>query len=163
MLRTLGKFEGFRQAEPGEFTKRAMFNGKLNALEAEGLNDLINAESESQHYQSVQQMGGTHTQIFENIRQDIIKILAHAEAYIEFEEEEGDVKSDLINQVGDRVRQLINRIEGYLDDNQVGEIIREGIKVSIIGPPNVGKSSLMNALSKRDVAIVSDVPGKQKL
>ena len=152
-------FLGFRQADPGEFTKRAMFNGKLDALKAEAINDLINSESENQHYQSITQLGGKHSKIFEEIREEIIKIMSHAEAYIEFEEDEEDVESQVIDQVGGRVQKLVDIIKGYLNDNGIGQIIREGVRVAIVGPPNSGKSSLINELAKSDVAIVSDIPG----
>ncbi|CAI2360687.1 unnamed protein product [Moneuplotes crassus] len=159
MLRSLSKFPNYRQAEPGEFTKRAMFNGKLDALKAEAINDLINAESENQHYQSIKQLGGRHSLIFEEIREEIIKIMAHAEAFIEFEEDEDDVEQEVMAQVSQRVKKLLLTLKGYLDDNGIGEIIREGVKIAIAGPPNAGKSSLINELAKSDVAIVSDIPG----
>lgn len=135
-----------------------MLNGKLDALKAEAINDLINAESQNQHYQSLTQLGGRHSQIFEEIREEIVSIMAHAEAYIEFEEEE-DVESEVLDQVKQTVQKLIQKLENYLDDGGIGEVIREGVKISIVGPPNVGKSSLLNYLAKSDVAIVSDVPG----
>ena len=100
-----------------------------------------------------------HSKLYEELRQDIIKIIAHSEAYIEFEEDEDDVKSDLMHHVGDKVNELITKLKDYLEDNKVGQVIREGVKICIIGPPNVGKSSLINKLSNTDLAIVSDIPG----
>ena len=137
-----------------------MINGKFDALKAEALNDLINSESENQHHLSLEQLGGKQSEIFEEIRADMIKAIAHAEAYIEFEEDEGDVESEVIHQVGEKVTLLAQTIRKYLNDNGIGQIIREGVQIAIVGPPNTGKSSLINELANSDVAIVSDIPGK---
>eukprot|EP00347_Sterkiella_histriomuscorum_P011080 403373830 len=160
MLSTLSKFPTFRQAEPGEFTKRAYMNGKLDLVKAEGLNDLINAQSEEQLKLSMHQLLGRHSLLYEDLRQQLIRMLAHAEAYIDFE---ADETNDLLPQVfidlGKSTELLSKQIEGYLRDANIGETIREGFKISILGPPNAGKSTLMNLLTKRRVAIVSEIPG----
>ncbi|CDW73775.1 trna modification gtpase [Stylonychia lemnae] len=160
MLMALSRFPTFRQAEPGEFTKRAYFNGKLDLVKAEGINDLINAESEQQLKLSMQQLQGRHSKLYNDLRTRLMRMLAHAEAYIDFEADEtNDLKPEVFVELGKETEILSNQIKGYIKDSEIGEVIREGFKISIIGPPNAGKSTLMNLLAKRRVSIVSEIAG----
>lgn len=157
----MSKFPTFREAEPGEFTRRALQNGKLDLVQAEGINDLINAESEQQVKLSLSQVTGTNSQIYQELRQELIRMLAHCEAYIDFEADElSDPRlSHAFVNLALEVRAFISKLNTYLKKSEVAETIREGFKISIIGPPNAGKSTLLNKLAQRKVAIVSDVPG----
>jgi tRNA modification GTPase len=124
------------------------------------VNDLINAESEEQLKLSMSQLSGRNSKMYEDLRQQLIRMLAHAEAYIDFEADEtNDLRPQLFVDLGKETEELSARIEGYLRDSQISEVIREGFKISILGPPNAGKSTLMNQLAKRRVAIVSEIPG----
>jgi tRNA modification GTPase len=106
------------------------------------------------------QLSGRNSKLYEDLRQQLIRMLAHAEAYIDFEADEtNDLRPQLFVDLGKETEELSSRIEGYLRDSQISEVIREGFKISILGPPNAGKSTLMNRLAKRRVAIVSEIPG----
>ena len=153
----LEKFNGCRIAEPGEFTKLAFQNKKINLLEAESIGDLIAAETEMQRQQALKIMSGASAKKFNFWREELIKMLAEIEAKIDFPDE--DLPSDISQTLQLNVEKIRNEIEKTLDDEKIGEIIREGFKVAIIGPPNVGKSSLLNYLSKREAAIVSEKAG----
>ncbi len=144
-------------AEPGEFSRRAFMNGKMDLTQAEGLADLIEAETEVQHRQALRQMEGELGKFYEDLRKEIINTMAFIEAYIDFPDE--DIPENITNNILKKVSDIRNKILSHLRNNKRGERIREGINVTIIGAPNVGKSTLMNYLSKRDVAIVSDIPG----
>ncbi len=157
ILAILGAMPDLRMAEPGEFSRRAFENGKMDLLEAEGLADLIDAETESQHRQALRQMQGQLGHIYEKWRKEIIEILAFVEAYIDFPDE--DLPQELIDRLTAKIENLKAEIKNYLTDNRRGEKIREGIYVVIIGAPNVGKSSLLNYLAGRDAAIVSEHAG----
>ncbi len=146
-----------RMAEPGEFAKRAFRNGKMDLLQAEGLADLLEADTLHQHKQSLALVEGHITTAYEAIRSEIIKVRAHVEAYIDFPDE--DIPEDTMTNMRAEVSDLISRISTSLDDNGVSEKIREGIRIAIIGPPNAGKSTLLNALARRDVAITSAEAG----
>jgi len=146
-----------RLAEPGEFTKLAFQNGKINLLKAEGIADLVSAETEIQRKQAVEIMNGKSSNKFNSWRAKLLKILAHVEAKIDFPEE--DLPKDLLEEIQKTSNQVSKEIEKVLDDQKVGERIREGFKIAIVGPTNAGKSSLLNYLSKRDVAIVSEIAG----
>lgn len=161
MLRQLAKFPTFREAEPGEFTKRALLNSKLDLLQAEAVNDLINSESELQVALSINQLAGNHSRVYASLRTRLIKMLAHCEAFIDFEAEEtSDPRlSDVFVQLTEEAAGLRAEIRRLLDQASVAETIREGFKISIVGPPNAGKSTLMNLLSQRKTSIVSEVPG----
>eukprot|EP00357_Protocruzia_adherens_P006726 CAMPEP_0115035848 /NCGR_PEP_ID=MMETSP0216-20121206/41745_1 /TAXON_ID=223996 /ORGANISM="Protocruzia adherens, Strain Boccale" /LENGTH=495 /DNA_ID=CAMNT_0002415511 /DNA_START=56 /DNA_END=1544 /DNA_ORIENTATION=- len=158
-LNCLSRFETLRAAGPGEFSKQALFNGRLDLLELEGLADVINAETELQKDQALNQMTGQTSSVLETLRKQLIKCIAHGEAFIDFEEDEIDVQKDLIHSVARDVREIATQIEGFLNDHNRGEILRDGFKISILGSPNSGKSSLLNVISRRDAAIVSDIPG----
>ena len=153
----LSKIENFRLAEPGEFTKIAFQNGKINLLKAEGIADLISAETEMQRLQAVKIMKGNSAEKFDNLREKLLKILSFVEAKIDFPEE--DLPNENIQQIKKVSTEVLNEIKKILNDQKVGEIIREGFKIAIVGPTNAGKSSLLNNLSNRDVAIVSEIAG----
>ncbi len=153
----IGKIKNCRLAEPGEFTKRAFLNGKVNLLKAESIADLISSETEIQRKQALKVMSGRSSQKFNSWRKKLLKILSHIEAKIDFPEE--DLPGNIINEIQKTSNSMIKEMKRTLDDQKVGERIREGFKIAIVGPPNSGKSSLLNYLSKRDVAIVSEVAG----
>ncbi|MDP1625957.1 tRNA uridine-5-carboxymethylaminomethyl(34) synthesis GTPase MnmE [Parvibaculum sp.] len=157
MLRALGQLPGLRAAKPGEFTRRAFENGKLDLTEVEGLADLIDAETEAQRAQALRQMEGALGQLYEGWRARLMRALAYAEAEIDFPDEE--VPGDLIARLGPEIAALESEIGVHLDDGRRGERLRDGVEVAIVGPPNAGKSSLLNRLAGRDAAIVSDEAG----
>lgn len=157
VLDELSRHNNHRMAEPGEFTRRAFENDKMDLTEAEAVADLIHAETSMQKQQALSQMGGALADMYEGWRGRLIKILAYTEAEIEFPDEELPV--DLIEQIKPQVDELAAEINAHLNDNRRGERLRNGIHVAIIGAPNAGKSSLVNALAQRDVAIVSDIAG----
>ncbi len=145
-------------AEPGEFARRAFENGKIDLTEAEGLADLIDAETEAQRVQAMRQAGGALSRLYDGWRAELISALALIEAAIDFSDEP-DVADDALVQAKERLAGLADRIAGHLADGRRGEILREGLRVVLAGAPNVGKSSLLNALARRDVAIVSAEAG----
>ncbi len=148
---------GVRLAEPGEFTKRAVLNGKIDLISAEGLADLIDAETEIQHRQAIRQFSGELENLYSQWRQKLIKILSLLEAYIDFPEE--ILPDSILQEAKLLVDNMITNITNHLNDNRCGERLRSGILVSIMGPPNVGKSSLINYLTQREVSIVSNESG----
>jgi len=153
----ISKIENCRLAEPGEFTKLAFQNGKINLLKAESISDLISAETEIQRQQAIKIMSGKSLDKFNSLRKKLLKILSNVEAKIDFPEE--DLPDDVIKNIKNDSEKIRNEIEKILNDQKVGERIREGFKIAIIGPANAGKSSLLNYLSNRDVAIVSEIAG----
>ena len=146
-----------RLAEPGEFTKRAFQNGRINLLKAESIGDLISAETEIQRKQAVKIMSGKSSNKFNSWREKLLKSLSYIEAKIDFPEE--DLPKNIIKEIQKTSSEVLNEIKKTLDDHRVGQRIREGFKIAIVGPPNSGKSSLLNYLSKREVAIVSKTAG----
>jgi tRNA modification GTPase len=157
ITRRLGELPDLRPADAGEFTRRAFMAGKLDLTEAEGLADLINAETEQQRRLALRQLQGGLKEQYERWRGELVRALAHIEATIDFVDEE--LPDDLARSVRPRIAKLRTEIAAHLDDDRRGEIVRDGFTVVILGAPNVGKSSLLNALARRDVAIVSSVPG----
>ena len=153
----LSKIDNCRLAEPGEFTKIAFQNGKINLLKAESISDLISAETEIQRLQAVKIMSGKSANKFNSLREKLLKILSNVEAKIDFPDE--DLPNDVIKNIKNDSENIRQEIEKILDDQKVGERIREGFKIAIIGPANAGKSSLLNYLSNREVAIVSEIAG----
>lgn len=149
---------GARPAEPGAFTRRAFEHGKMDLTEAEGLADLIDAETEGQRLQALAQMSGTLKQLYEAWRERLITILASIEGEIDFPDEE-DVPEALASTAGPPLDELVAEMAAHLDDAHRGERVREGLSVAIIGAPNAGKSSLLNRLARREAAIVTDIPG----
>lgn len=154
----LGSLPGFRPAGPGEFSKRAVLNGKLDLTNAEGLGDLVAAETEAQRRQAMHQYEGALSRKVEGWRERLIEAMALIEANLDFADE-ADVPLNLLAPSKEIVRSIRNEIEVTLKDARRGERLREGFSVAIAGPPNAGKSTLLNALAERDVAIVSDIPG----
>ena len=154
---SLSDIENCRLAEPGEFTKLAFQNGKINLLKAESIADLISSETEIQRQQAIKIMNGKSSDQFNFLREKLLKILSHVEAKIDFPEE--DLPNNILDEIKNNSDEVINKIKEILNDQKVGEIIREGFKIAILGPTNAGKSSLMNHLSNRDVAIVSEIAG----
>ena len=154
---SISKLKNCRLAEPGEFTKLAFQNGKINLLKAESIADLISAETEIQRVQAVKIMEGKSSDKFNQLREKLLKTLSFIEAKIDFPEE--DLPNDIFNKIKKNSNDVLINIEKILNDQKIGEIIREGFKIAIVGPTNAGKSSLLNNLSNREVAIVSETAG----
>jgi tRNA modification GTPase len=156
-LAALAAVPGLRAAEPGEFTRRGVENGKLDLTRAEALADLIDAETPAQQLQALRQYEGALAQLYEDWRARLIAALAWAEAAIDFSEE--DLPHDIEERLRAPLLALHEEMTAHLDDARRGEIVREGLLLTVIGTPNAGKSSLVNALARRDIAIVSEIPG----
>ncbi|MDC1053258.1 tRNA uridine-5-carboxymethylaminomethyl(34) synthesis GTPase MnmE [Candidatus Pelagibacter sp.] len=154
---SISTIENCRLAEPGEFTKLAFQNGKINLLKAESIADLISSETEIQRKQAIKIMNGKSADQFNFLREKLLKILSHVEAKIDFPDE--DLPNDILKEIKKSSDEVLKNIEKILNDQKVGERIREGFKIAILGPTNAGKSSLLNHLSNRDVAIVSEIAG----
>ncbi len=157
VIDSLSQMPDFRLAEPGEYSKRAFYNQKMDLTEAEGLADLIDAETSEQQKYAVRQMEGGLKNLYDGWRQTLVNVLAHLEAYIDFPDE--DIPQDITTGMQNTVFKLIEDIKKHLNDNQSGERLREGFRVVLVGPPNAGKSSLLNAVAKREAVIVSDIAG----
>jgi len=158
MLDAIGSLPGLRSAEPGEFTRRAFEYGKIDLAEAEGLADLIDAETEAQRRQALATASGTLSVLYEGWRKALIDATALVEASIDFSDE-SDVSSKAIEQARSIVEKLHHELASHLSDGHRGEILRDGFRVVLAGLPNVGKSSLLNALARREAAIVSEEAG----
>lgn len=158
LFEVLAGFAGCRMAEPGEFSRRAFENGKLDLTAVEGIADLIDAETEAQRRQAQRQAGGGLARLYDGWRTEIIAAQALVEAAIDFSDE-ADVAADAIERAAAIAGPLSNEIAQHLEGAARGEIVRSGFQVAIAGPPNAGKSSLLNALARRDAAIVSDEAG----
>jgi tRNA modification GTPase len=157
MLAALARVAGLRLAQPGEFTRRAVEHGKFDLTAAEGLGDLIAAETDAQRRQALRQYDGALADLYEGWRTKLIAQAAWIEASIDFAEEE--LPDEVFARARGTVEAIIGEITRHIDDGGRGEIIREGLRIALIGPPNAGKSSLLNALARRDVAIVSEIAG----
>ena len=157
IFNSISNIPNCRLAEPGEFTKIAFQNGKLDLLKAEAISDLISSETEIQRQQAIKLMSGKSSDKFESVRSRLIKILSYVEAKIDFPDE--DLPENILDNIKNDVEDIINELKKIINDQKVGERIREGFKVAIIGPANAGKSSLLNYLADRDVAIVSEIAG----
>lgn len=153
IFKILLSIEGVRLAKNGEFSKRAFLNNKLDLIQAESIVDLVNSETELQHKQAIEQLEGKNSRFFNDLRQDILDLSSSIEANIDFPEDE------TINVNINSVNNLISKIENILNDNDVAKKIKNGLNISIIGEPNVGKSSFLNYLAKKDLAIVSNIAG----
>ncbi len=157
VLDALSRIPSLRPAGPGEFTRRAFENGKLDLTEAEAIADLVDAETSGQRRQALRQLGGALSALYDGWRERLVATLAHAEAAIDFSEE--DIPADLFEAALAAARDVRGGMSRHLEDGHMGERIRQGFRIAITGAPNVGKSSLLNALAKRDVAIVTDIAG----
>ncbi|KAH7875938.1 hypothetical protein F5879DRAFT_957542 [Lentinula edodes] len=158
VLNALSALSFCRPAEAGEFTRRAFQGGRLDLTQVEGLKDLIDAETETQRRIALQAAGGASRAQFEHLRSEIIHCLAMVEALIDFGEGE-DLEEGVFEQARAKAFQLHQTIQAHLEDGRRGEIIRSGLRVAIFGPPNAGKSSLLNFLAQREAAIVTSLPG----
>ena len=156
-LQVLSEQEGCRLAEPGEFTKIAFRNNKIDLIKAESIGDLIHSETELQRQQAIKLIQGSASNHYNDLREKLIKSLAFIEAKIDFAEE--DLPEKILQEVQKSIKQIHNEIKKIIEDNKIGEKIRDGFRVSIIGEVNAGKSSLLNLLSKREIAIVSEEKG----
>ena len=156
-LKVLSSQKNCRMAEPGEFTKIAFQNNKIDLLKAESIGDLIHSETELQRKQAVNLVNGHASKYYDELRSKLIKSLSFIEAKIDFAED--DLPEDVLKEAHKSIKSIHSDISKIINDNKVGEKIRNGFRVSIIGETNVGKSSLLNLLSKRDAAIVSDEAG----
>lgn len=172
LLDALPKIHGCRYAQAGEFTQRAYANGKLDLVQVEALADVLTADTQAQLAQALSQLDGKLSQRYDEWRQELIKGLAHAEAVIDFgddeqlgmddvfdEEEENAAQWNVWGDVQHRMRDLQQSMQDHLQDDRRGELLREGVKIAIVGPPNAGKSSLFNVLAQQDAAIVSEIAG----
>ena len=149
---------GCRLAEPGEFTKRAFLNGRIDLIEAEGVMDLINAKTEKSRNLAINQVSGSVSNLIKDLRQSLVDVLANIEVNIDYPEYE-DIEVMTIEMVKDRISNIREKIKEILNKSENGKIIKEGIKTIIIGRPNVGKSSILNRLLDEEKAIVTDVAG----
>jgi tRNA modification GTPase len=154
----LSTVQGLRLAEAGEFTKRALFNGKLDLTEVEALADLLDADTEAQRVQALQQLNGTLRRLYERWREELTRYLSHAEACLDFGDDE-DIDPSVLIAIRKSVCALLREIDSHLEDGRRGEIVRDGVSAVIVGRVNAGKSSLLNALAKREVALVSAEAG----
>ena len=157
VLNCLSSIEGVRLAEPGEFSKRAFYNNKMDLTEAEGLADLIDAETSEQQKYAIRQLSGNLKDLYTSWRQKLVKVLSYLEAFIDFPEE--DIPESLNVEILNTVFKVKNDITLHLNGNTVKERLKNGFRVVISGAPNAGKSSLINALVKRNAVIVSDIEG----
>ena len=156
-LAALSVLPDFRLAEPGEFSRRSFYNGKMDLTEADGLADLIDAETSLQQKVALQQMGGNLFNLYNDWRSRLVSVLSYIEAYIDFPDE--NIPEDTVFKIENGVFKISKEIEKHIQDNKIEERLRDGFKVVIAGPTNAGKSSLINAIVKRNVAIVSDIAG----
>jgi len=148
---------GARLAEKGEFTKRAFLNGRIDLAQAEAVMDLISAKTDSSFDMSLHQLEGSLSNEVKNIRESLLKMLAHITVSIDFSDDDLDEIST--NELQEEGKEVLNRIEKLLKTSETGKVLREGLKTIILGKPNVGKSSLMNAILRENRAIVTEVPG----
>ncbi|WP_205599476.1 tRNA uridine-5-carboxymethylaminomethyl(34) synthesis GTPase MnmE [Sandarakinorhabdus rubra] len=159
VLAALTALPDVRLAEPGEFTRRAFANGRMDLAQVEGLADLVAAETASQRSQALALAGGALTRLAEGWRERCLAVLAEAEAALDFAEDEADVAERLDEAAREQLVAMASELAGLLADSNRAARIRDGLTIAVTGPPNVGKSSLVNALSMRDVAIVTAIPG----
>ena len=157
LLEALGALPGMRPAEAGEFSRRAFLNAKMDLTAIEGLADLVAAETEAQRRQAVRQMDGALGTLYEEWRHALVAALAHVESVFDFSDQ--DLPEGLIAGAVATARSVADAMRAHLDDSHRGERLRDGVLVAVVGPPNAGKSSLVNALARRDVAIVNERPG----
>jgi len=157
ILNSLSLIPDFRLAEPGEFSKRAFYNNKMDLTEAEGLADLIDAETSEQQKYAIRQMEGCLKNLYEGWREELLKVYAYMEAYIDFPDE--NIPESIKESNKNTVFKLLKEIDEHLNNSQNSERLREGFRVVLAGPANAGKSSLLNTIVKRNAVIVSDIAG----
>ncbi len=157
VLENLSQIKNFRLAEAGEFSKRAFYNGKMDLTQAEGLADLIDSETSEQQKYAMRQMEGNLKNLYSGWREQLVKVLSYLEAYIDFPDEE--IPQNDVFKIENTVFKLSEDIRKHLSNNQIGERLREGFRIVIVGAPNAGKSSLLNAIVNREAVIVSDIAG----
>ena len=157
IMSVLSKMKNVRTADPGEFTLRSFMNGKMDLTQVEGLADLIDAETEAQHKQSIKQMSGALSDLYKSWRSSLIDAMSKIEALIDFPDD--DVPESVLRDIENDVRSLKRKIESHIDDNKRGEKLREGVYVAIVGSTNAGKSSILNRLAGREAAITSHIAG----
>lgn len=158
MLELLGEMPGLRQAEPGEFTRRAFENGKMDLTEVEGLSDLLAAETEMQRRSAIDQSGGNLRRLYEGWMQKLTHARAMIEAELDFADEE-DIPGSVSDRIWPEIAALAREISHHVEAAHSGEVVRDGFRVALLGAPNAGKSTLLNRLSDREVAIVSEIAG----
>jgi tRNA modification GTPase len=159
VLQRLSKIKGFRPSEPGEFTQRAFYNNKLDLTQVEGLSNLLHAETEAQRKLAMQQLSGAFKSLYSSWTNAIVKQLANVEAFLDFSEDEQLDSTHILKDVNLSTLKIKCEIQKHLKNNVGGEVLRSGVQISLFGRPNSGKSSLLNLLAKRDIAIVTKVPG----
>lgn len=157
LFAALARYDRVRLADPGEFSRRAFVNGRMDLTQAEGVADLIAAETEAQRRAALDQAGGALSRLHQGWREQLIRQLAHVEAWLDFPDE--DLPHDVLDRLNAGISGLSAAIAAHLADARKGERLRDGVSVAIIGPPNAGKSTLLNALAEREIAIVSEKPG----
>ena len=157
LLSNLSQIDGFRLAEAGEFSKRAFYNNKMDLTEAEGLADLIDAETSEQQKYALRQMDGELKNLYDGWRSELVNVLSHLEAYIDFPDEE--LPENIVLNLENTVFKVKESIKKHLSQSNYGERLKDGFRVVIIGEPNSGKSSLLNTLANREAVIVSDIAG----
>lgn len=150
---------GVRMAEPGEFTRRAFEAGKMDLTEAEAVADLLDADTDAQRSLALSQLGGSLHRLYDGWAARLRMLLAHSEAVIDMGDEEEDVGDGVWSACAETAAELVAELQSHLDDGRRGELVRSGLTVALVGSPNAGKSTLVNALARSEVAIVSDVPG----
>lgn len=158
LCRYLGSIAGLRLAEPGEFTRRAFLNGKIGLLQVEGLADLLASETDAQRRLALQQMDGQTGKKFHEWRRELIRAMAMTEAWIDFSEDE-NIEEDTLLRIREAILELVSDIKGHIQGQQLHEIVRNGMHIALCGPPNSGKSSILNCLVSRDASIVSPIAG----
>jgi tRNA modification GTPase len=158
LFRSLGALPEFRMAEPGEFVRRAFLNGKVDLTQVEGIADLVDAETDAQRRQALRQVTGGLAGLYDGWRQQLTVAMALVEGAIDFSDE-ADVSANVLREADEAVGRLASQVGAHIAGAHRGEVVRDGFRVVLAGPPNVGKSSLLNALARRDVAIVSDEAG----
>lgn len=157
LLKVLGQREGFRLAHPGEFTKRALLNDRMDLSQVEGLSDLIEAETEAQLKQSLLIMQGELSEKTSEWRSKLLKIMGNMEASIDFDDE--DVPDDLLRSLSSEIKEVIASLNREMSGSEAARLIKAGFKIAIVGKPNAGKSTLLNALAGKDAAITSEIAG----
>lgn len=158
VLDALSCIDGLRPANPGDFTKRAFLNNKFDLTEVEGLGDLIHAETEAQRRQALYQMEGSLSSLYKVWTDEVLRLVAHCEAFIDFGEDQ-HLGSSVLDNVQEQIKNIQQRIEKHLIDSRKGERLRTGVRVCIVGKPNVGKSTFLNCVTQRPAAIVSPIAG----